>query len=156
MTARRKVTRAKAGRYALVALGAALVTTLFTQALAHKERHTDEQLRVFQEVFMEQVRVGDLLFHGDEATAKKLNVNLSRTGMACAMCHPFASDVHPHEFPKFQEQIGQFATLRDMINWCIEKPNEGVKIEADSEAMKALEAYIYWSNRGTKLDPGRH
>ena len=40
------------------------------------------------------------------------------------------TDVHPHEFPKFQEQIGQFATLRDMINWCIEKPNEGVKIDA--------------------------
>jgi thiosulfate dehydrogenase len=76
--------------------------------------------------------------------------------MACAMCHPFGSDNHPHEFPKFQEQIGQFATLRDMINWCIEKPNEGVKIDPDSPAMKALEAYIYWSNRGSKLDPGRH
>ena len=114
------------------------------------------KLKAFEEVFMEQVRVGDLLFHGDDATAKKLNVELSRTGMACAMCHPFGSDNHPHEFPKFQEQIGQFATLRDMINWCIEKPNEGVKIDPDSPAMKALEAYIYWSNRGSKLDPGRH
>ena len=125
-------------------------------ALAHREKHTPAQLKAFEELFMEQVRVGDLLFHGDDATAKKLNVQLSRTGMACAMCHPFGSDNHPHEFPKFQEQIGQFATLRDMINWCIEKPNEGVKIDPDSPAMKALEAYIYWSNRGSKLDPGRH
>ena len=129
---------------------------MFSQALAHKQKHTAQQLKAFEDVFMEQVRVGDLLFHGDEATQKKLNVSLTKTGMACAMCHPFATDVHPHEFPKFQEQIGQFATLRDMINWCIEKPNEGVKIEADSPAMKALEAYIYWSNRGSKLDPGRH
>jgi thiosulfate dehydrogenase len=125
-------------------------------ASAHKDKHTPQQLKAFEEVFMEQVRIGDLLFHGDAATEKKLNVQLSKTGMACAMCHPFGSDNHPHEFPKFQEQIGQFAALRDMINWCIEKPQEGVKIDPDSPAMKALEAYIYWSNRGARLDPGRH
>jgi thiosulfate dehydrogenase len=125
-------------------------------AFAHKEKHTAEQLAAFQEVFMEQVRLGDLLFHGDGDTEKRMNVQLSKTGMACAMCHPFASDTHPHEFPKFQEQMNQFATLRDMINWCIEKPNEGTKIDPDSDAMKALEAYTYWSNRGSKLDAGRH
>jgi thiosulfate dehydrogenase len=126
------------------------------RALAHKERHTPEQLKAFEEVFMEQVRIGDLLFHGDGATEKQLNVTLSKTAMACAMCHPFASDTHPHEFPKFQEQMNAFATLRDMINWCIEKPNEGVKIDETGPAMKALEAYVYWSNKNSKLDPGRH
>ena len=105
---------------------------------------------------MEQVKIGDLLFHGDDATQKKLNVELTKTGMACAMCHPFASDTHPHEFPKFQEQMNKFATLRDMINWCIEKPNEGVKIDETGDAMKALETYIYWSNKNSRLDPGRH
>jgi thiosulfate dehydrogenase len=144
-------------RYGLIAAGVVVGSLLIvTSASAHKDKHTPQQLKVFEELFMEQVKVGDLLFHGDDATAKKLNVQLTRTGMACAMCHPFGSDNHPHEFPKFQEQIGQFATLRDMINWCIEKPNEGVKIDPDSPAMKALEAYIYWSNRGSKLDPGRH
>jgi thiosulfate dehydrogenase len=147
----------KITRYRLVlAVGAGLALLMTSRALAHKERHTPEQLKAFEEVFMEQVRIGDLLFHGDDAVQKKLNIQLSRTGMACAMCHPFATDVHPHEFPKFQEQVGKFSTLRDMINWCIEKPNEGVRIEPDSDAMKALEAYIYWSNRGSKLDPGRH
>jgi thiosulfate dehydrogenase len=126
------------------------------RALAHKEKHTPEQLKAFDEAFIEQVKVGDLLFHGDGATEKQLGVELSKTGMACAMCHPFASDTHPHEFPKFQEQMNKFSTLRDMINWCIEKPNEGVKIDETSDAMKALEAYIYWSNKGSKLDPGRH
>lgn len=140
----------------VLAVGAALALLMTSRALAHKERHTPEQLKAFEEVFMEQVRIGDLLFHGDDAIQKKLNIQLSRTGMACAMCHPFGTDVHPHEFPKFQEQVGKFSTLRDMINWCIEKPNEGVRIDQDSDAMKALEAYIYWSNRGSKLDPGRH
>ncbi|HWR72632.1 MAG TPA: hypothetical protein VN604_05655 [Nitrospirota bacterium] len=124
--------------------------------MAHKIKHTPDQLKAFDEVFMEQVRIGDLLFHGDAATEKLMKTKLSRTGMACAMCHPFAVDTHPYEFPKFQEQINKFSTLRDMINWCIEKPNEGEILDANSDAMKALETYIYWSNRGSKLDPGRH
>jgi thiosulfate dehydrogenase len=125
-------------------------------AFAHKEPHTAEQLKAFEDVFIEQVKLGDALFHGDPAAEKRMGTKLSNTGMACAMCHPFASDTHPHEFPKFQEQINGFSTLRDMINWCIEKPNEGEKLGADSEAMKALEAYIYYANRNSKLDPGRH
>jgi len=124
--------------------------------LAHAKPHTAEQLKAFNDVFMEEVRKGDLLFHGDAAMQEKMGVKLSTTGMACAMCHPMSADIHPHEFPKFQEQMTKFATLRDMINWCIEKPNQGEKIETDSEAMKALEAYMYWSNRGSVLDPGRH
>jgi len=42
------------------------------------------------------------------------------------------------------------------VNWCIEKPQEGEKIDPDGPAMKALEAYAYWANRGSKLEPGRH
>jgi thiosulfate dehydrogenase len=148
----------KIKRYALIAAGVTvglLVLTTST-AQAHKGKHTPEQLKAFEDVFIEQVRIGDLLFHGDEATQKKFNIKLSRTGFACAMCHPFATDTHPHTFPKFQAQIGKFGTLRDMINWCIENPAEGEKMNPDSDAMKAMEAYIYWSNRGTKLDPGRH
>lgn len=138
-------------------LGLLLVVTFEPDyAMAHKVKHTPEQLKAFEQVFLDQVKVGDLLFHGDEATQKRLGVTLSNTGMACAMCHPFASDTHPYTFPKFQEMISKFATLRDMINWCIEKAAEGEKIEDDSEAMKSLEAYIYWSTKGSKLDPGRH
>ncbi len=151
----------KGTRYAFVALTGALALVLVVafggeRVLAHKEKHTPEQLKAFEDLFMEQVKIGDLLFHGDGDTEKKLNVQLSKTGMACAMCHPFGSDNHPHEFPKFQEQMNKFATLRDMINWCSEKPNEGVKIDPDSEAMKALETYIIWSNKGSRLDAGRH
>lgn len=146
-------------RYPLVAaalLTVAVIGTGAEWAFAHKEKHTAAQLQAFQEAFIEQVKVGDQLFHGDAETEKRLGVKLSETGMACAMCHPYTSDTHPHEFPKFQEQMNEFATLRDMINWCIEKPNEGQKIDPDSPAMKALETYIYWSNKNSKLDPGRH
>jgi thiosulfate dehydrogenase len=100
-------------------------------ASAHKAEHTPETLKAFEQIFMQQVEIGDLLFHGDKATADKLGVNLSNTGMA-------------------------FATLRDMINWCIEKPNQGEVLDIDGPAMKALEAYIYWSNRNSPLRPGTH
>ena len=125
-------------------------------ASAHKDPVTPEQLKAYQDAFMEEVRKGDLLFHGDGATAKKMGVNLSTTGMACAMCHPMGADTHPHSFPKWQVQVDKFSTLRDMINWCIEKPNQGEKIEGNSDAMKALEAYITWSNTGSVLVPGRY
>lgn len=146
-------------RYPLLAAGVSLVLLMAAvndEAFAHKEKHTADQLQAFDDVFMEQVKMGDLLFHGDPDAQKKMNVSLSKTGMACAMCHPFTSDTHPHEFPKFQEQMNEFAALRNMINWCIEKPNEGEKIDPDGPAMKALETYIYWSNRNSKLDAGRH
>jgi thiosulfate dehydrogenase len=125
-------------------------------AFAHKTPVTPEQLKAYHDALMDEVRKGDLLFHGDEATAKQMGVTLTTTGMACAMCHPFASDTHPGSFPKFQAQMAEFATLRDMINWCIEKPNQGEKIDPNSEAMKALEAYIYWSNSGSVLDTGKY
>jgi thiosulfate dehydrogenase len=134
----------------------AAIAVLVGPANANKDPVTPEQLKAYDEAFMEQVKKGDLLFHGDAATAKQMNVTLSTTGMACAMCHPFASDTHPHAFPKFQVSMNKFATLRDMINWCIEKPNQGEKIDSDSDAMKALEAYIYWSNTGSVLVPGKY
>ena len=106
---------------------------------------TPEQLKEYDAAFMAMVKKGDLLFHGDAATIKQMGVNLSSTGMACAMCHPMGADTHPGSFPKFQASVGKFSTLRDMINWCIEKPNQGEQIDSDSEAMKALETYIYLS-----------
>jgi thiosulfate dehydrogenase len=134
----------------------AAIAVFVGPARAHKTPVTPQQLKAYEEAFMEEVRKGDLLFHGDAATAKAMGVSLSNTGWACAMCHPMAADTHPHSFPKFQAQMAKFATLRDMINWCIEKPNQGEKIDSDSDAMKALEAYIYWSNTGSVLVPGKY
>jgi thiosulfate dehydrogenase len=137
-----------------VAVG--LTLSFGSPANADKAPVTQQQLNQYDAAFMAEVKKGDLLFHGDAATAKAMGVTLSSTGMACAMCHPMASDTHPGSFPKFQSTVGKFSALRDMINWCIEKPNQGEAIDVDSEAMKALEAYIYWSNSGSVLDTGKY
>jgi thiosulfate dehydrogenase len=150
------LTAARFVRFSLALTAAALTLGIFGPAGANKDPVTPEQLKAYNDAFIAEVRKGDLLFHGDAATAKQMGVTLSTTGMACAMCHPMASDTHPGAFPKFQVSMNKFATLRDMINWCIEKPNQGEKIDSDSEAMKALEAYIYWSNSGSVLTPGKY
>ena len=60
------------------------------------------------------------------------------------------SDTHPARLSRSsRRRWAEFATLRDMINWCIEKAQrrpERISIRM-AAAMKALEAYIYWSNR---------
>jgi thiosulfate dehydrogenase len=143
-------------RRPLAVVAIAAVGVLGGPTSAHKKPHTPQELKLFEELFMLNVRKGDHLFHGDAETAKQMDVVLSNTGMACAMCHPMAADTHPQSYPKFQVETSKFATLRDMINWCIEKPNQGERIDPDSDAMKALEAYIHWSNSGSVMDPGKH
>jgi thiosulfate dehydrogenase len=48
------------------------------------------------------------------------------------------------------------ALLRDMINWCIENPARGPRLEADDPKMRALEAYIMAQRKGTAMQPGKH
>jgi thiosulfate dehydrogenase len=77
-------------------------------------------------------------------------------GVSCDMCHPDAANTHPETYPKFQAQMGRVALLRDMINWCIENPVRGTRLDADSPQMRALEAYIWAQRKGTPLNYGKH
>ena len=125
-------------------------STLVGQVSGHTYgKITQQDVALWKSETERVATAGSRVFHnGDELG--------STIGVSCDMCHPHAANTHPETYPKFQAQLGRVALLRDMINWCIEKPNEGIKLAEDSDAMKALEAYIYWSNRGSKLDAGRH
>ncbi len=96
-----------------------------------------------------EVEYGNKLFHDDKLIG-------STNGIACAMCHPNASNTHPETYPKFQVQLQRVALLRDMINWCIENPARGKTLAADDPKMRALEAYILWQRRGVAMAPGKH
>ncbi len=93
------------------------------------------------------VAEGDRLFHSDE---------IGTNGIACAMCHPHASNTHPETYPKFQSQLKKVALLRDMVNWCIENPLEGKPLAHDDPRMQALEAYILSQRAGVPLAAGKH
>lgn len=154
MTTKTKLHRALSLAAIVGMLGGA--AALIGPAQANKDPVTPQQLEAYQQVFMEEVRKGDLLFHGDEAMQKQLGVNLSAHGEACAMCHPMASDTHPFDFPKFQASMNEFATLRDMINWCIENPVKGKPLADDNPKLRALEAYILATRKGVRLEYGKH
>ncbi|MCI0485143.1 MAG: cytochrome C [Blastocatellia bacterium] len=96
-----------------------------------------------------EVAYGDQIFHDDKLIG-------STNGIACAMCHPNASNTHPETYPKFQVQLQKVALLRDMINWCIEQPTRGKRLDADDPKMRALEAYILSQRKGVPMAPGKH
>jgi thiosulfate dehydrogenase len=96
-----------------------------------------------------EIEYGNQLFHDDKLIG-------STVGIACAMCHPNASNTHPETYPKFQIQLKRVALLRDMINWCIENPIQGKTLAADDPKMRALEAYILAQRKGVPLEPGKH
>jgi thiosulfate dehydrogenase len=108
---------------------------------------TPRELAIWKAELDKLVAEGDRLFHSDE---------IGTNGVACAMCHPHASNTHPETYPKFQTQLKKVAVLRDMINWCILNPLEGKELPHDDDRMRALEAYILAKRAGKPLEAGKH
>ena len=92
---------------------------------------------------------GSRIFHSGDLLG-------STVGVSCDMCHPHAANTHPETYPKFQAQLGRAVLLRDMINWCIENPVRGKRLQADDPKMRAMEAYILAQRKGTPLNYGKH
>lgn len=109
--------------------------------------HTRRELKVWEGELKNLIDKGYALFHSAE---------LGTNGISCDMCHPDASNTHPESYPKFQTQLKEVALLRDMVNWCIENPQEGKKLSGDDPRMKALEAYILSARKGVSLEQGKH
>jgi hypothetical protein len=80
----------------------------------------------------------------------------STVAVSCDMCHPHAANTHPETYPKFQTQLGRVVLLRDMINWCVQNPVRGEKLDPDGPTMRALEAYIQAQRKGVPMDYGKH
>ncbi|MFQ5956269.1 MAG: c-type cytochrome [Candidatus Brocadiales bacterium] len=119
-----------------------------SKLLAHKGApHTPRDLKTFESELKKMIQRGYDLFHSPE---------LGTNGISCDMCHPDASNNHPETYPKFQVQLKKVALLRDMINWCIENPQEGKKLDDGDERMKALEAYLLSARKGVPLEFGKH
>jgi thiosulfate dehydrogenase len=95
------------------------------------------------------VAEGSRIFHDAKALG-------STVAVSCDMCHPNAANTHPETYPKFQTQLGRVALLRDMINWCVQNPVRGAKLDPDGPTMRALEAYILAERKGTEMNYGKH
>jgi thiosulfate dehydrogenase len=108
---------------------------------------TPREKQIWKAELDRMVAEGDRLFHSDE---------LGTNGIACAMCHPNASNTHPETYPKFQTQLKKVALLRDMVNWCVINPLEGKELPENDPRLKAVEAYILAQRAGVALEAGKH
>jgi len=111
------------------------------------DEFTKQDLERWEKEYMTVVQKGRELW-----TSPKLGTN----GVACAQCHPNAANTHPETYPKFQKQLGRVATLREMINWCLQQPLQGKPLALDDPQMVAIEAYVAYERRGVPMAPGKH
>ncbi|OFV87414.1 MAG: cytochrome C [Acidobacteria bacterium RBG_16_70_10] len=114
---------------------------------ARADEFTKQDLERWEKEYMTVVQKGRELW-----TSPKLGTN----GVACAQCHPNAANTHPETYPKFQKQLGRVATLREMINWCLQQPLQGKPLALDDPQMVAIEAYVAYERRGVPMAPGKH
>jgi thiosulfate dehydrogenase len=130
----------------------AIIATAFLAAIVigvvvRADEFTKEDLERWEAEYMSVVEKGRGLW---------VSAELGTNGVACAQCHPNAANTHPETYPKFQQQLGKVAALRDMINWCLMNPLEGAPLDLDDPDMIAIEAYVTYERRGVALAPGKH
>ncbi len=94
-------------KIAAVALVAFVGAALWGALAAQADEFTKKDVERWQGEYMSVVKKGRELW-----TSPDLGTN----GVACAQCHPNAANTHPETYPKFQQQLGRVAALRDMIN----------------------------------------
>ena len=132
-----------AGAILIATVAAVTVGVLGTQA----DEFSDKDVERWQKEYMSVV---------DEGRALWGSGDLGTNGVACGQCHPNGANTHPETYPKFQQQLGRVIPLRDMVNWCLQHPLEGMPLAADDPKMVAIEAYLAYERRGVALAPGKH
>ncbi len=134
-------------KIAAVALAAFVGVALWGALAAQADEFTKKDTERWQAEYMSVVKKGRELWTSPD---------LGSNGVACAQCHPNAANTHPETYPKFQQQLGRVAALREMINWCIQQPLEGTPLALDDPRLVAMEAYVAWERRGVAMAPGKH
>ena len=128
-------------------LAASALALVLVTGWAGADEFTQADLDRWQGEYMSVVAKGRALW-----TSAELGTN----GVACAQCHPNGANTHPETYPKFQQQLGRVAALRDMINWCLQNPLEAAPLALDDPDLLAMEAYLAYERRGVALAPGKH
>ena len=108
---------------------------------------TPEELAEQKAALIESVARGYDLWHGARA-------DMTTNGLACGNCHPDTAAANPQTFPKYMTMYGKVIPFREMVNWCIENPQAGARLDVNSDDMVAMEAYAYYLHRGKEIEPG--
>ena len=132
---------------AVAALTGAALLLAASGLTVRADEFTEEDLNRWEAEYMTVV---------DQGRALWVSADLGTNGVACAQCHPNAADTHPETYPKFQQQLGRVVALREMVNWCLQNPLEGVPLELDDPDLVAIETSVAWERRGVAMAPGKH
>lgn len=133
-------------RRALGVGGIALATVAAGTVFA-RPPFTDEELTQQMDSLYEVIQVGYDLWHGSEP-------KMTSNGLACANCHPDTAASNPQTFPKYMTMYGKVVPWQEMVNWCIENPQLGERLDPESDAMTAIKAYAMYLHRGLPIEPG--
>lgn len=112
-----------------------------------REPFTEAELKAQQDRLLVTLLRGYNMWYGARA-------DMANNGLACANCHPDAAATNPQTFPKFLPVFDKVVPYREMVNWCIENPQGGKKLDVNSADMTALEAYSLYLHNGVKIDVG--
>lgn len=125
----------------------ALAGTFAANSALTREPFTKEELAEQEAALLALADKGRDLWHGTKA-------EMANNGLACGNCHPDGAASNPQTFPKYIPAFSKVVPLREMINWCIENPQGGQKLDVNSDEMTAMEAYAFYLYRGEKIEPG--
>ena len=125
----------------------ALIGLFASNTAQAREPFTKAELADQEKELLAVVDHGRDLWHGSKAS-------MSSNGLACGNCHPDAAASNPQTFPKFQADLGRVIPIREMINWCIQVPQQGTALDVNGPDMVAMEAYAMYMYRGIKIEPG--
>jgi thiosulfate dehydrogenase len=108
---------------------------------------TEEELAAQKDALLESVSRGYDLWHGARA-------DMTTNGLACGNCHPDTAASNVQTFPKYMTMYGKVVPFREMVNWCIENPQLGTRLDVNGDDMTAMEAYAFYLHRGLPITPG--
>jgi thiosulfate dehydrogenase len=130
----------------LAAVGVTGVVAATSVAMA-RAPFTEEELNQQMDALYEAAQKGYDIWHGSMPS-------MTTNGLACANCHPDTAASNPQTFPKYMTMYGKVIPWQEMVNWCIENPQLGERIDPNSEEMTAMKAYAMYLHRGKPIEPG--
>jgi thiosulfate dehydrogenase len=131
----------------LVTVGVVLSAGAVASTVLARAPFTEEELAQQKDALYEMVQQGYDMWHG---TMPSMTTN----GLACGNCHPDSAASNPQTFPKYMTMYGKVIPWQEMVNWCIENPQLGERIDPTSDEMTALKAYAMYLHRGKPIEPG--
>lgn len=128
-------------------VAATVAALLVVNGASARSPFNPDELAAMEAKLTESAKRGYDLWYGARA-------DMSTNGLACANCHPDGAATNPQTFPKFMPSFDRVAAYREMVNWCIENPQAGKALAADSADMIALESYSFVLHQGVPIHTG--